>query len=77
MRLSPKQKTALHYAAKYDCIPAARLLLERGADPNRKTKFLRPEKVKSAWTALHYAVRADSASMVRLLLSNGADPALR
>jgi hypothetical protein len=74
---SANGKCALHYAAKFDNIPAAKLLLGRGADPDAqfgRITFGRLEKLKWGWMPLHYAVRSDSRAMVRLLLLNGADP---
>ena len=46
-----------------------RLLLERGADPNRMTRW--------HYTALHQALRRDNAlENIELMLEHGADPAL-
>ena len=45
------------------------LLLERGADPNRRGV--------NDWTPLHYAVNRRDLEAARLLLANGADPSLR
>lgn len=69
-------KTPLMYAAQYDQIESARVLLAAGADPNAAT-FL-PEDTcfytlrSSGVTALHYAARYASAPMIQLLVSNGA-----
>ena len=45
------------------------LLLERGADPNRRGV--------NDWTPLHYAVSRRDVEAIRLLLANGADRSLR
>jgi hypothetical protein len=69
-------KTALMYAAQYDSLPAAALLLKAGADPNAATHWPTDDCYytlqTSKMTALHYAARYASAGMVRLLLNNGA-----
>jgi hypothetical protein len=76
-----REKTALHYAAKFGNILAASFLIQRGADMNAAAGCWqlgsRPEKIKVGWTPLHYAVRSDNANMVRLLLRHGADPAVQ
>jgi tetratricopeptide (TPR) repeat protein len=66
------------YAAQYDQLESARLLLERGADPNAIT--LTPSdscfytlKTTSV-TPLHYAVRYASRPVIELLIANGAVP---
>lgn len=69
-------KTPLMYAAQYDAYDSAKLLLDRGADPNAMTVppwdtcyySLRTTSV----TALHYAVRYASADLVTLLVDRGA-----
>jgi hypothetical protein len=69
-------KTPLMYAAQYDQLESARILLEAGADPNAAT-FL-PEDTcfytlrSSGVTALHYAVRYSSVPLIQLLVANGA-----
>ena len=45
------------------------LLLERGADPNRRGV--------NDWTPLHYALNRRDLDAARLLLANGVDPSLR
>jgi len=52
-----------------DRLELIRLLLARGADPNRRGI--------NDWTPLHYAVGRRDLEAVRLLLANGADPSLR
>lgn len=52
-----------------DRLQLLRLLLESGADPNRRGI--------NDWTPLHYAVGRRDLEAVRLLLANGADPTLR
>ncbi len=49
--------------------PIARLLLERGADPNARDK--------AGYTVLAHAVLSGDPELVRLLLARGADPAAR
>jgi tetratricopeptide (TPR) repeat protein len=69
-------KTPLMYAAQYNQLEAARILLEHGADPNASTRkpgddcyyTLNTFRV----TPLHYAARYASADMIRLLLKSGA-----
>ena len=63
-------QTALHEVAWSGSPAMARLLLERGADPN----------LADGWTGetpLHAAVRGNRAQMVQLLLEAGADPQAR
>ena len=69
-------KTPLMYAAQYNLIDAAKLLIEHGAStvmstlkPNDRCYYtLRTFKM----TALHYAVRYASPEFIKLLLDNGA-----
>ncbi|CAN0233494.1 unnamed protein product [Lampetra fluviatilis] len=58
--------TALHTACVFGCVPAVRLLLEAGADPDC------PDS--TAWGPLHLAAKYGQARVVRLLLRHGADP---
>ncbi|MCG6116897.1 MAG: ankyrin repeat domain-containing protein [Aquimonas sp.] len=60
-------QSALHEVAWSGQTAMARLLLERGAEPN----------LANGWTGetpLHAAVRSNPAGMVRLLLDAGANP---
>ena len=69
-------KTPLMYAAQYDQLESARLLLKAGALPNLATHP--PEDTcfytlsSSGVTALHYAVRYASVPLIRLLVATGA-----
>lgn len=69
-------KTPLMYAAQYDQIESARILLRADADPNAAT--YPPEDTcfytlaSSGVTALHYAARYASAPLIQLLVANGA-----
>ncbi|MFV0885183.1 ankyrin repeat domain-containing protein [Metapseudomonas otitidis] len=71
-------KTALMYAAHYNQLESARILLARGAYPNAVTVL--PEDdcyytiTTRNMTALHYAARYASPALVRLLVDNGAEP---
>lgn len=71
-------KTALMYAAHYNQLESARILLARGANPNAVTVI--PEDdcyytiTTRNMTALHYAARYASPALVRLLVENGAEP---
>lgn len=69
-------KTALMYAAQYDQIESAQVLLDGGADPNAAT-FLPTDTCDyslqtAGMTPLHYAVRYASAKLIDLLLARGA-----
>ncbi len=57
-------------------IPAARWLLEHGADINRKATFGGPDHGKGV-TALHIAAQCGNAEMVKILVARGADLNLR
>lgn len=60
--------TPLHWTARWDHTDAARLLLERGADPNAATGSL-------GYTPLHTAfLFSTEAALVPVLLDAGADP---
>ena len=66
--LAPDGFTALHFAAFFGQPEAARLLLERGADPSftaRNEMRVQP---------LHSAAAADQTEIARMLLDAGADP---
>jgi ankyrin repeat protein len=52
-----------------DALEVLALLLEHGADPDRRGI--------NDWTPLHMAVSQGSAAAVRVLLAHGADPSLR
>lgn len=71
-------KTALMYAAHYNQLESARILLARGAYPNAVTVL--PEDdcyytiTTRNMTALHYAARYASPALARLLVDNGAEP---
>ncbi len=73
-------KTPLMYAAQYDQIESARILLRHGANPNAQT--INPSDdcnftlSRFGVTPLHYAARYGSAEMIRLLVENGAGNAL-
>jgi ankyrin repeat protein len=64
----PNGRSALSAALQFGHGAIARLLLERGADPNR------PEKDAPKGAALHAAARSGDREMVELLLARGADP---
>ena len=69
-------KTPLMYAAQYNQILSAKLLLRAGADINART-VAPPDDCSVSLhtinvTALHYAVRYSSAPLIRLMLANGA-----
>ncbi len=57
-------------------ITMTRLLLSRGADPNKRdTGIINDLGCKSlAYTPLHCAVRADSIQIAKILIENGANP---
>ncbi len=61
-------KRALSAAVKFGHREIARLLLERGADPNW------PELDAPGGASLHAAARAGDPELVELLLTHGADP---
>ncbi len=58
--------TLLHYACEFGADRCARLLAERGADVN--------DRSREGVTPLHLAARGASAATVRLLLDHGARP---
>lgn len=58
--------TAMHYAAKYGHKRVVQLLLDKGAEWDRTTKY--------AGTVLHVAACNAQKATVQLLLENGADP---
>jgi len=60
--------TLLHQAADGGQVEVARLLLDRGADPNARAGHAR--------TPLHYAAGGQSAEVTRLLLERGAAPSV-
>ena len=59
----------LHAAAAAKAIEIARMLLERGADPNARQQL--------GYTALMECARGGRDDMASLLLAHGADPTLR
>jgi ankyrin repeat protein len=69
-------KTPLMYAAQYNQLESARLLLDAGANPNAVT--LQPSDTceyslgTTNVTALDYAARYASAAVIKLLLAHGA-----
>ncbi len=64
----PNGKRALSAAVKFGHREIARLLLERGADPNW------PESDARLGASLHAAARAGDRELVELLLAHGANP---
>lgn len=66
-RTNPGGKLLIHFAARDDCLPIARALLDAGEDPNAPTTF---------WglTPLHIAAEYGSLAVATLLLERGADP---
>lgn len=58
---------ALYFAALGGSVPAARMLLEAGADVNAKAEAAAP---------IHGAVMGGNREMVRLLIASGADPSV-
>ena len=58
----------LSVAAAYDCKDVARVLLDAGADPNKKSL--------AGITPLQFASCFGSTDLVKLLLDSGADPCL-
>jgi ankyrin repeat protein len=65
----PCGKRALSAAVEFGHVPVARLLLDRGADPNWSDGTTAPRGA-----ALHAAARAGDRPLVELLLEHGADP---
>eukprot|EP00730_Choanoeca_flexa_P006164 TRINITY_DN12096_c0_g8_i1.p3 TRINITY_DN12096_c0_g8~~TRINITY_DN12096_c0_g8_i1.p3 ORF type:complete len:193 (+),score=18.31 TRINITY_DN12096_c0_g8_i1:3403-3981(+) len=65
--------TPLHYAARRDRLPAAKLLLEHGApiDAQAQITYFRPGS-----TPFHLAFLRQSTLLITLLLSRGANPLL-
>lgn len=63
--------TALHFAAFFGQPEAARLLLERGADPHAVSETF------GSVTPLHSAAAARNRDTIRALLAAGADPNAR
>ena len=59
----PKDKD-LFYAASYNKVGLAKLLLDRGADKDARELY--------QWTPLHYAAKNDSQAVAELLLDRGA-----
>ncbi len=78
---NPFGKTPLMYAAQYNQLETARLLLAAGANANAMT--ILPDDSctytlhTSKMTALHYAVRYASVELTELLLQKGAVPFIR
>ncbi len=70
-------KTPLMYAAQYNNLEAARILLAAGANPNattrRATDSCYYNLASTNMTPLHYAVRYASPDLIRLLLDEGAE----
>jgi ankyrin repeat protein len=78
----PYGKTALMYAAQFDLLDTARLLLERGAKINSATRDMTSDDDRycdspeiAYRTALHYAAANASLPMIRMLVERGANPA--
>jgi hypothetical protein len=78
----PYGKTALMYAAQFDLLDTARLLVERGAEINSATLDVTSDddsycdSPEIAYrTALHYAAANASLPMIRMLVERGANPA--
>jgi hypothetical protein len=74
-------KTPLMYAAQYNQLESARLLLEAGANPNAVT--IQPADnceysiSRTNVTALDYAARYGSAALIKLLVAHGAATNIR
>jgi ankyrin repeat protein len=68
-RATPDGVTALHAASLHGTADAAKLLLERGADPRRQEK--------NGFCALQMAAQGGDPATIRLLLSLSLDPAQR
>ena len=66
---NPDRLTPLHVAARRSHLEIARLLLQKGADPNRRQDG-------TALTPLHLAVEHQHEEVIRLLLEEGANPNL-
>jgi hypothetical protein len=71
-------KTALMYAAHFDLRETAELLVDRGADPNRRTSRPQPSYNypyigTRDRTALMYAAENASLQLIQLLVARGAD----
>ncbi len=68
-------RTPLHTAATTGTPAAMRVLLEAGADPNRRVEVSRPVNPwdPKDWTPLHLAARNRDPGAVALLLEAGAD----
>lgn len=69
-------KTPLMYAAQYNQLESARILLAAGADPNAETHIPEDDCYytlrTSGMTPLHYAVRYASAPVVLALIEHGS-----
>jgi tetratricopeptide (TPR) repeat protein len=69
-------KTPLMYAAQFNQLESARILLDAGADPNARTYLPEDECYytlsTSGMTPLHYAARYASAPMITMLVAHGA-----
>ncbi len=65
-RSDQQGSTPLHYAARFNRLEIARLLLERQAEPDAVDHF--------GWTPLHLAAQQGHAEIVRLLLGHEANP---
>jgi len=80
-KANPFGKTPLMYAAQFNQLDSAKLLLKAGADPTART--FKPDDGCTytiqtlEMTPLHYAVRYASADFVRLLLDKGASPLVK
>lgn len=79
-QVNPFGKTLLMYAAHYNQLETAKLLLEQGVDPNATTILPKDRcyytLTTSNMTALHYAVRYASPAFIELLLKSGADASI-
>ena len=64
----PGGTTPLIDASRANALAAMAVLLDAGADPNRR------DARSTRWTALMHAIHARRAGAVRLLLDRGADP---
>lgn len=70
-------KNALMYAAQFDLLESAKVLLIYGANPNAATadgQGFETALERNRRTALMYAAENASPDLIRLLLSRGADP---